>query len=80
MGTRYPAVRASRVRCFLEEKGYQTSGAGFLTFFGDRDSPEVDLDVESEWIDLTHLVQDRTTVGASELANELLVALGMHDY
>lgn len=73
-------IPTSEVLRFLHEKGYNTAGEGLSTFFDEEDSPEVDLDVTREQLDLTHLLDDWTTVGAQELANELLVWLGIHDY
>ena len=79
-GMQHLMIETSVVLRFLKERGYQTAGTGLSTFFGQEESPEVDVDVESEWIDLTHLVQDWTTVGAQYLAEELLVAVGFHNY
>jgi hypothetical protein len=73
-------VRVSDIRRFLAEKGFRTSGPEYSTFFSNTDSTEVDLHVDSEWIDLNHLVQDWTTIGAQTLADELLVCLGFHNY
>ena len=73
-------IETSAVLSFLRERGYRTSGSGLSTFFGQEGTSEVDVDVESELIDLTHLVQDWTTVGAQHLADELLVELGFRNY
>ena len=77
MEVRYPLVEKSRILEFLETKGLartRDESSSFLNL--DDDSPVVSVDVESEWVDLNHLVEDWATVGAQGLADELLMWLG----
>ena len=78
----YAPVSGAAIKDFLRSKGFERIGeAGFSThFLPNTDSPEIDLDVDSAMIDLNHLVQDWTTDGYGELAQELLHYLGMTNY
>jgi hypothetical protein len=76
---RYPLVEKARILEFLEMKGLTRPRAESSAFFNSGDdSPVVSIDVESERVDLNHLVEDWATVGAQSLADELLTWLGAH--
>jgi hypothetical protein len=78
---RYPRIEKARVLEFLETKGLTRIQDQHSSFFDPTDdSPIVSVDVESEWVDLNHLVEDWATVGAQGLADELLIWLGAHPY
>ena len=73
----YPDIPVSSVMAFLNEKGFNQDLHSHFTFVADsNDDREVDLDVESQTVNLGLLLEDWTVVGARELAEELIVWLG----
>lgn len=73
----YPDVPRVLIMEFLEIKGFSRMRDDLSTFYDDQSgSLEIELDVESETVNLGLLLQDWTAQGARELAEELVTWLG----
>ena len=69
----YPVVKTELIVKFFIEKGFANPDTEPFLFSSPNPYPPIAIvDNESEWIDLNHLVQDWTTQGAGQLAEELI--------
>ena len=75
----YPSVPKERIIEFFREKGFiKPDDEPFLVFTSNPYQEVILIDEEADMIDLNHLVDDWTVQGAGQLAEELLMWLGMH--
>lgn len=75
----YPAVETQLLIKFFEEKGFTRPDDEPFLFLSSNPYPiRSIIDEEVDMVDLNHLVDDWTTQGAGQLAEELLMWLGVH--
>lgn len=71
-------VSTDQITAFLASKEYARTQYDPPSFRGpDSASPIVSVDVDSPTVDLDHLIEDWTIVGARHLAEELQAYLGV---
>ena len=75
----YPSVPTERIIEFFREKGFIKPDDEPFLFLSPNPYPVISvIDEEAEMVDLNHLIDDWTTQGAGQLAEELIIWLGMH--
>ena len=75
----YPAVETDRIIEFLKEKGFfRPDDDPFLFHHSNPYPSSLNIDADVRITDLNHLVEDWTVQGAGQLAEELLMWLGVH--